>query len=378
MKLQSLISAVVLGMAVLVQAQTSPDPQAPKPALKFTGEVSSGAAIAEKPALKLTGEGRSGAVEAEKPVGAYLDLGNRMETLILKAGPLTEVVAQVERQVKENPKQPNGFLPNLVYAKDIREAVVPGDLTLRGVNTVQALALVAAAAGCTFQPIFSPDEKAGQERLVIGYRIELQAASGSGKASDGRPMNTSSMNTPSSQFWSSVSPFGSSGGSGVPSASTGGASIARVRVVDDKVLSGGMSSGSDRSRVPKNSFAEPAGMPVDNNQPFVRVYAIGFIMTGTDEEKGSKMSNLQDLIGQALNQAKLDLNPGIDFHVKTGALLSKATAAQHEIIGQVVQAMKENQTDTDLMLIHRRNLDIEQAAQALKKNESQPAAPAKP
>lgn len=323
MKLHSFISAVVLGMAVLVQAQTSPDPQAPKPALKFTGEASSGAATGEKPA------------------GASLDLGNRMETLILKAGPLTEVVAQVERGLKDDPTKPDVALPNLIYAKDIGEAVVPGDLTLRGVTPVQALALVAAAAGCTFQPIFAPDERAGQERMIIGYRIELQAASGSGKASDGRPMNT-----PSSQFWSSVSPFGSSGGSSGTSASTGGL-LPRVQVVDPNA-SRGTSSSNDRSRVPKNSFPDqpgnPAGVPVDNNQPFVRVYGIGFIMTGREEEKGAKLKSLEDLIRRALNQAKLDLNPGIDFHVETGALLSKATAAQQEIIEQVVQAMKENAT----------------------------------
>lgn len=322
MKLHSLISAVVLGVAVHVQAQTSPAPQAPKPALKLTGEAGSGAAT------------------GGKPVGAYVDMENRMDTLILKAGPLTEVIAQVERQVKENPKQTNEHLPNLVYAKDIREAMVPGDLTLRAVTPVQALALVAAAAGCTFQPIFGPDEKAGQERVIIGYRIELQAGSGSDGASAGR----SSMNTPASQFWSWVLPFGSSG-----SASGSSQPRPNVQVVSPN-STGGMSSGNDRSRAPRNSFPDqpgnPAGMPVENNQPFVRVYAIGVIMTGTDAEKGAKVKNLEDLILTSLNMAKLDLNPGLNVHEKTGALMAKATAAQHEIIEQVVQAMKENATQS--------------------------------
>ncbi len=103
-------------MAVLAQAQTtdapSPTPQAPLPGLKFTGE--SGTLITS--------------------------------TLILKAGPLADVVAQVERGCKEDRKKPAVDLPNLVYAKDTRDVVMPGDPTLRRVTPVQALALAAAAA----------------------------------------------------------------------------------------------------------------------------------------------------------------------------------------------------------------------------------------
>jgi hypothetical protein len=120
-----------------------------------------------------------------------------------------------------------------------------------------------------------------------------------------------------------------------------------VQVVDPNA-SRETSSGSDRNRVPKNSFPDqpgnPAGIPVDNNQPFVRVYAVGFIMTGTDEEKGRKVRNLEDLIRTSLNMAKLDLNPDLNVHLNTGTLMSKATAVQHEIIEQVVQAMRENAT----------------------------------
>ncbi|MEQ1852096.1 MAG: hypothetical protein ABMA01_10955 [Chthoniobacteraceae bacterium] len=413
MKLHSLISAVVLGMAVLVQAQTSPAPQASRPALKFTDE--SGTLITD--------------------------------TLILKAGPLTEVVAQVERQVKENPKQPNGFLPNLVYAKDIRDAVVPGDLILRGVTPVQALALVAAAADCTFRPIFAPDEKAGQKTVIIGYRIESPSAGNvsgyamprpaisglSGMAEEGSAggigitltkteggvaVGHASPGSPASQVPAirpgrlivSVaeagkpdvdvtglelekvmqlirgqpgtpvkitlapdsdkglaretvqlvrvklpqlntvgSPFGSSGGSSGPSGSSSGSSQARPKVEVVYVAPpGGMLPGISLTRVPKNSFPDhpgnPPGMAVENNQPFVRVYAIGFVNSGSDTERRDKVKSLDELIGQALGQAKLNPNPDINFHVNTGALIAKATAAQHEIIEQVVQVMKENAT----------------------------------
>ena len=67
-------------------------------------------------------------------------------------------------------------------------------------------------------------------------------------------------------------------------------------------------------------------------------------MTGTDQEKATKMKSVDELIRQALNQAKLDLNPDLNIHLDTGTLISKGTAAQHEIIAQVVQALKENST----------------------------------
>lgn len=79
-------------------------------------------------------------------------------------------------------------MPNIVYAKDTRDAVVPGDLTLRGVTPVQALALAAAAADCMLEPIYSPagetDEGGGfggassdsQSPPIIGYRIALTSS----------------------------------------------------------------------------------------------------------------------------------------------------------------------------------------------------------
>lgn len=306
MKLHFLISAVVLGMAIHVHAQEKPVPPATKPAVGLDGSV---AAAGGKPV-----------------VGAYLDLENRMETLILKAGPLTEVVAQVERCFKDDPKKPDADLPNLVYAKNSLDAVVPGDLTLRRVTPVQALALVAAAADCSFRPIFAPDEKAGQKVMIIGYRIEPQAASGSGKTSDGR-----SLNTPGS-------PSGSAGASSGSSQSR-----PNLQVVDPNAP-GGTLPGIARTRVPKNSFGEPAGMPVDNNQPFVRVYAIGFIKNGTDAEVGKKMKDLEEVLAQTLIQAGLhEANPNHNFHVRTGTFMAKATAAQHEIIEQVIKAINENE-----------------------------------
>ena len=435
MKLHSLITAVVLGMAILVQAQTGPDPQTSKSASKFTGEV-----------------GPQQILKGADPIPE-----NLIETLNLKAGPLTEVVAQVERYFKNDPKKPDVELPNLIYSKDIGDAVVPGDLTLRRVTPVQALALVSAAAGCTFQPIFAPDEKAGQKTMIIGYRIVLPGAANapdnamlkaptrarSSEPSDlaeeglaggigitltkterGVAVGHASPGSPASQN-PAVRPgrlIQSVAEAGKPDVDVTGLEPDKVTQLirgrpgtQVKLTFAPDSESSTRqtvqlvrvklpaspasTSVPQvSAFGSPTvggasgGKPLrftniqaGENAPFVRVYAIGFMKSGTDAELVKRIQNLEELLGQTLIQAGLhDQNPNHNFHVKTGTFMAKATTAQHEIIEQVIKALKENEADTGLVLDHRRNqiieqpVPIEQAAQAPKKNETKTANPAKP
>lgn len=155
MKLHSLIAAVVFGMAVLVQAQEKPVPQI------------AAAGVAKDP--------------NPNPDGS----------MTFAAETLRNVVAEIERRIPYWPRKEGAeawVMPNIVYARDTRDAVVPGDLTLRGVTPLQALALAAAAADCTLEPIYSPagetDEGGGfggassdsQSPPIIGYRIALTSS----------------------------------------------------------------------------------------------------------------------------------------------------------------------------------------------------------
>ena len=400
MKLYSLIPAVVLSMAVPVHAQNKPVPSSPK-------EDSA----AKDPNMKADG------------------------SVTLSAGNLKAVIAEIEGRIGHWTLNEGGerwIMPNLMYGNNAYNAEVPGDLCLRGVSPLEAVAFAAAAAGCTLEPIFAPkdaSEASGQK--VIGYRIvpappkdrrltaiskppgysDAPSPSGVGLALakndggivvgqivPGSPASASSAIKPGQRILH-VAEAGQPdvdvtglqleqvvqlirGVPGTPVQITLGADsdkgpskhvvtlvreklpvkvaeevLPKVRTVDPSAaLSGpegssglggdGMSADSSPYGVNPNAAAsrDPLIQSARGNEPFVHVYAIGFIMTGTDQEKAMKMKSVDELIGQAMNQAKLDLNPDLNIHLETGTLISKGTAAQHEIIAQVVQALKENAT----------------------------------
>ena len=107
---------------------------------------------------------------------------NAEGSVTLSAGILKEVVAEIERRIGHWTLIEGGeqsAMPNLMYASDAYNAEVPGDLRLRGVSPLQAVAFAAAAAGCTLEPIFAPAEEAGlagKPQHIIGYRIVRESA----------------------------------------------------------------------------------------------------------------------------------------------------------------------------------------------------------
>ena len=353
-------------------------------------------------------------------------------SVTLSAGTLKDVIAEIESRIGHWTLIEGGerwTMPNLMYGNNAYNAEVPGDLCLRGVSPLEAVAFAAAAAGCTLEPIFAPEdasEASGQK--IIGYRIvpappqdrRHTAISKPAAASDapspsgvglalakndggivvgqivpGSPASAASAIKPGQRILH-VAEAGQPdvnvtglqleqvvqlirGVPGTPVKITLEADsdkgptkhvvtlvreklpvkvteevLPKVRTVDPGAaqfggsgLDGGdMFAGSSPIGVKPGAAAyiDLLNQSARGNEPFVRVYAIGFIMTGTDQEKAMKMKSVHELIGQALNQAKLDLNPDLNIHQETGTLISKGTAAQHEIIAQVVQALKENST----------------------------------
>lgn len=422
MKLQLLFAAVVLGMAVHVHAQNTPAPSAPK-----------AASVSKDPNMNADG------------------------SVTLAAGVLKDVVAEIERRIGHWTPIEGGesvAMPNLLYSADASNAEVPGDLRLRGVSPLQAVAFAAAAAGCTLEPIFAPRETPGASpQKAIGYRVArvsaftrlhsplgpleqplseldpqisslaamlgknhpvavrehlkqlmsieppvgvglaLAKSNGSivvGQILPGSPASYSSAIRPGQRILRvadgdqedvDVTGLGLEkvvqmirGAPGtVVRITLGGDSdkgptenvvtlvreslpvkaseeiVPTVKVVNppgiepqtSNLYGGGHSSGVKPGRAISGI---PSTQSARGNEPLVRVYPIGYIMTGTKQEQQANVENLDDLIRTSLNMAKLDLNPDLNVHVKTGILMSKATAAQHEIIEQVVQALRENAT----------------------------------
>jgi hypothetical protein len=418
MKLHSLISAVVLGLAVLAQAQDIP----PAPS-------------------------------GGKPVaGDGWNSGIRIETLTLKAGPLGEVVAQVERHfIVEDPKKPDVVMPNILYGGDAYNAEVPGDLRVRGVSALQAVALAAAAAGCTLEPVFAPKEAPDAVvQKAIGYRIvrvsaftRLQSSVGSKEqplSELDRQINilaeTLGQNNPNvvavrehlkqltsadhagglvgigialskkdggivveqvlpdspASFSPAIKPgrrILSVAEEGKPAVDVAGLELekvvqmirgapgtvvkitlcadtnlgmgehvfslvrARLPVLPPGAIPPGtpevvkvFNSISPRTALSAAQFGNSSTMPADNNVASVTVYALGSILSGSDEESRTKQRRCQELIGITLSQADLNSpkSPDLSFHPDSRVLVVKATAAQHRIIAQVINALKENET----------------------------------
>jgi hypothetical protein len=79
---------------------------------------------------------------------------------------------------------------------------------------------------------------------------------------------------------------------------------------------------------------------------FVRVNALGSFLSGSGKEVEEKKHRLSELFELALKTAGPDGSalPELSFHLDTRTLIAKATAAQHEIIEQVIRALKENES----------------------------------
>ena len=86
-------------------------------------------------------------------------------------------------------------------------------------------------------------------------------------------------------------------------------------------------------------------LPMDNERQTVRVYALRGIL-GEGKDYGRKQEACEVLINEALQAASVDKtkeSPGLSFHQDSRVLLVKATAAQQEIILQIIEALKENE-----------------------------------
>lgn len=87
--------------------------------------------------------------------------------------------------------------------------------------------------------------------------------------------------------------------------------------------------------------------PVAPAGQFVRIYPMGFYIkeNENDEQHAKKHVSLEQLVKSTLEQAKLEdkEDPVLSLHSATKVLIVRATAAQHELIQQIITSLKENQ-----------------------------------
>ena len=329
MKLPSIIYAIAIGLAASVQAQDKATN--PNETSKLTTPAGRLRSVPD-PAVNI-GTDANGTIHIE-----------------LNGGRLVGAIAEIEGQVKRGGA---GALPmpNLIYSADeVREFPLPGKFRLTGVTPVQAVALACAAAGCKMEPIFAPAEEAvlpDAEALYNAYQPiyapakEAALPGASGPVNPGKVIGYRIVRASASG--------GDSFGSRIPNATRpagGGASKGEA--------GGNTAPGAASSR--RNSLMpSPQSAPsAENAERVVRVYALGAILGGGEgsaeelKRRYALIGGACDLIARTLEIAdlKADKSPEISLHSDLRVIVAKATAAQHDIILQVLQALKENETHT--------------------------------
>ena len=225
MKLHSLISLLILGMALVVHAQEqakpapfpyTPPPRKPETVSKNPNAVSTGGkeqrtsplpdATRAEVLLPPGGPAAPGATApssvpvpaevttviqpadadpfaADKQASTKFNINLSVSiSMVLSGKTLADAVAEIEQHIQDPKRVKEGgrpIMPTLVFAADCRDAPLSGSLRLAGVSPVQAVALACAAAGCVMDPIYAPSEGsdtgsadpfAGTGK-IIGYQI---------------------------------------------------------------------------------------------------------------------------------------------------------------------------------------------------------------
>ncbi len=328
MKPLSVIYAIVLGLSASVQAQDkATNPNEPSKPTTPPGEV--------RTVIQPPGTDASGSLATSYSLSLNVNI-----TMELTSSRLVDAVDEIAGHINDSKRVEEGgkpLMPNLIYSsEDVPELAMPGKFRLTGVTPVQAVALACAAAGCTLEPIYAPAEEAvlpgasGPVNLgkVIGYRIVRASASGADFFVSRTPTATVTQR----------------GGGGVPKGGGGG----------DMAPGAQSPFGGGRERLMSSPQSAPSA---DTTERVVRVYALGSLLARSGENGSVETHETQkrrdqlirateELIGQTLAQANLTAakSPDLAFNDSLRVLVAKATAAQHEIISQIIQALKENET----------------------------------
>jgi hypothetical protein len=380
-------------------------------------------------------------------------------SVTLSAGTLPEVVAEVERRIPywmETAGSTTLVMPNIVYGPGTHDAMIPTPVRLRQGSPVQALALVAAAAGCSLETIVAPAENIGESGAlggaekplrIIGYRIvlasdstrrppSLDLQSGSVVAMSGRndpnraavrhhikqlvdaenaepivgvglaltkkddsvvvgeviPGSPASL-SPAIQPGNRILSVGEAGKQDVDvtglelekvvqmirgqpgtlvkitfGADTDKGPTQRTKAHVVSLVRTRLSGLMQETEIPQvrvvgphtflfnnnvpvssgGGFATPQDFSVaraENNAPFVRVFALGSVISGSASEIKEKEENLLKLIEDALEVGGVATpTRKLSFHTQSRTLIFMGTVKEHAVIEQVIKALKENET----------------------------------
>jgi hypothetical protein len=264
------------------------------------------------------------------------------KVLLLASGPLGDVIMQIESNLGEF-RDSEGVaptMPNILFGPGAEKLVLAADLRLRDVTPVQALTLVAAASGCTLQPIPAPKESADSPRSedrIIGWQFMVHPS----RTQYGYTGTRSALPKPAPAKQVQESSLTVLDAKPRPEPTTIGGAFGAAAQKSTDIYGAGAVAGGMGSDDAMRGIAFIA--PVAADTPTVRIYALGSVMRGGASEMKEQEVGLQTLLAEALDHAKLGGEaPVLSFHSASKALIVKGTAAQHDIVTQILTAMKEN------------------------------------
>jgi hypothetical protein len=195
---------------------------------------------------------------------------------------------------------------------------------------------VAAAAGCTLEPVTTPKElgtEAGEADKIVGYRFVVVPPTQNFFGS--RSSRPTAITNPAANFTGT--------GSIVMERPIGNPGVVRVPQAEPSQHTAVIPATPAVSVVETiASLPNAIGKP---DAPSVRIYALGSVIRGTPDEMKEKQVGVMTLVEEALQRAELSSeHTDLSFHSATKTLIVKANAAQHDIIDQIIRALKENET----------------------------------
>ncbi|MCD6050866.1 MAG: hypothetical protein K0Q55_2269 [Verrucomicrobia bacterium] len=252
--------------------------------------------------------------------------------LTLQPGALTNVVEQLEAlykpaEIDEYNGPQSYFGMNLIWSPGTAELPVPTALRLSNVEPIDALSLAAAAAGCKLETIEST-QVSRRGFVIVGYKI-VRMETGMGRMSTVTPVMA--------------------GVPGMPGGAMGG-STSNLRELQDELVRQQQRLGAQHPNIVELKRELETAKKIVMERPMTRVYAMGGIIIGNKEEQAVKLTRIMDFISLTLNGEEIDMKGvKVNYHDGTNVLVVRAPEAAQELVGQLIEALRENaRTDSSI------------------------------
>jgi hypothetical protein len=136
---------------------------------------------------------------------------------------------------------------------------------------------------------------------------------------------------------------------GMPGGAMGG-STSNLRELQDELVRQQQRLGAQHPNIVELKRELETAKKIVMERPMTRVYAMGGIIIGNKEEQAVKLTRIMDFISLTLNGEEIDMKGvKVNYHDGTNVLVVRAPEAAQELVGQLIEALRENaRTDSSI------------------------------